>query len=132
MKFLIVILAATILTGCKDIVPSPQKASIKKGKGKILIRDRTGKEWDVTHAVRNYGFKAVEFQFGLGPETIPPLMNPEFLSPGDPDYPDGDNSMVIIGFELNGEARAYPLWTLKFFEVVNDQFDETTFVSPAY
>ena len=88
---------------------------------KIYIVDRTGKQWDITHAVNVYNFRADGFQFGLGPHAIKPIINPEMLSPGDPDYP-APNETQIIGATINGDTRAYPLDLLRFNEIANDSF----------
>jgi hypothetical protein len=87
----------------------------------IVLTDRTGKEWNITHAVRNYGMEARNWGFGLGPFAIRPIIEPRMASPGDPDYPGPDISNVrIIGIEVNGDARAYRVGVLDFHEVVDD------------
>jgi hypothetical protein len=91
---------------------------------RIFITDRTGKKWDVTHAVTNYGFIAEAFQFGLGPFAIKPLMNPEMYSPSDPGYP-LPNDARIVGTTINGDTRAYPLRELGFHEVADEKFGDT-------
>jgi hypothetical protein len=88
---------------------------------KIYVTDRTGKKWDVTHAVENYGFDTKNFQYGLGPYAITPINNPEMLSPGEPGYPADSSSEAIIGLNIEGDARAYPIRTLSRHEVVNDR-----------
>ncbi len=102
-----------------------------KKEGKILIEDRTGKQWDVTHAVEKYGFKAEEFQFGLGPFAIQPIMNPEFIGPGAPGYPAPNENFLVIGTTLGGDTRAYPISVLSRHEIANDEFDRT-FVAVGY
>ena len=97
----------------------------------IIIVDRTGKEWDITHAVKKYQMKPENFQFGLGPEAIPPILNPEFTSPGDPGHPDNDQTFLVIGTEINGESRAYPIFVMKSHEIVDDKFGDA-YVAVAY
>ena len=96
----------------------------------IVIVDRTGKEWDITHAVSEYGFTADGFQFGIGPYAIPPIIDPLFLSPGDPGYPSDNETFEVLGVEIDGDARAYPI-TLMKREVVDDWFGDTA-VAVAY
>jgi hypothetical protein len=92
---------------------------------KIFIRDRTGKEWDVTHAVNEYGFEADRFQYGLGPFAIQPILDPQFLSPNDPGFDSVNENELVIGTVLNGIARAYPLSILRSHEIVDEKFDRT-------
>lgn len=99
--------------------------------GTVFITDRTGKAWDITHAVEVYGMEPRGFQFGLGPFAIRPLNNPEFYLPGDPQYPNPAFDFLIIGTRISGDARAYPIDALSYYEIVNEQFGPTH-VSVAY
>jgi hypothetical protein len=96
-----------------------------------IIEDRTGKRWDVTHAENKYGLKAERFQFGLGPNAIPPILNPEFLSPGEVGYPASDQTFLVIGTALNNDPRAYAISDLIRHEVAEELFD-STYVAVAY
>jgi hypothetical protein len=98
---------------------------------KIFIVDRTGKRWDVTHAENNYGLKAELFQFGLGPNAIQPILNPKFVSPGDPGYPASTQTFLVIGTALNNDPRAYSISDLTRHEVADERFD-STYVAVAY
>lgn len=91
----------------------------------IYIIDQTGKRWNVSHAVSQYGFVAEQFQFGLGPDAIKPILNPEMLCPGDPGYPDDSDNMVVIGLSLEEPARAYPLNIMSTHEVANENIEDT-------
>ena len=52
-------------------------------------------------------------------DGIPPLDDPKFTTPGDADrWLEGQEP--VIAFELNGDARAYPLQILTWHEIVND------------
>jgi hypothetical protein len=93
--------------------------------GGIFIRDWTGKEWDVTHAVEKYGFEAERFRHGLGPYAIQPILNPELISTEDPRFNDIDGENLVIGTVINGSARAYPLSVLRSHEIVNEKFYRT-------
>ncbi len=92
---------------------------------RILIVDRTGEEWDITHAVKEYGFEPSKFQFGGGANSIPPILNPQFLLPEDQGYPPVDHPALVIGYEANNDARAYALSAMRKFEVANDMFGDT-------
>ena len=91
----------------------------------IFITDRTGKQWDITHAVRVYKFDSTGFQFGSGPYAIKPIQNPKMLSPGDPGYPSPQVRSQVIGTTINGDTRAYPLDALDLHEIANDSFGDT-------
>lgn len=76
-------------------------------------------EWfDMTNALVD----PKAFQYGIGKDTIPSVENPEFALPGDPKLAAGDihDDTMVLGFEHNGEAKAYPIFLLSRHEVVND------------
>lgn len=111
---------------------APEVVTEKQGdEEKIFIIDRDGKKWDVTHAVKKYGFVASKFQFGLGKDAIPPIRDPQFHLPGEPGYPGASQTFLVIGTRLNDDARAYPLFVLKSHEIVVEQFGDIH-VSVAY
>ncbi len=109
----------------------PQRSKVMEEDEMIFIVDATGKKWDVTHAVRRYGFDPNKFQYGLGPFAIRPIIDPNMLSPGDPGYPEDREAFLVIGTRVEGEARAYPLDVMITHEIVDDQFGET-YVAVAY
>ena len=98
---------------------------------KVFIEDRTGKNWDVTHAQAKYGFVPEEFQFGLGPFAIPPILNPQMVEKGQSGYPSDNDNSQVIGTILNGDTRAYPLNVLSRHEIADEKFD-STYVAVAY
>ena len=89
------------------------------------------KKWDITHAVKVYGFDPAMFDGGGGPSAITPINDPKMLVPGDPGYPSESEDMIILGFNYGDEARAYPLRVLASHEIINDLYD-TTAVAVAY
>jgi len=97
----------------------------------IIIVDRTGKKWNITHAVNVYGFDPEGFQFGLGPFAIPPILDPQMFSEGDAGYPEDTDGTIIVGTSINGEARAYPLNILARHEIADENFD-SIFVAVGY
>jgi hypothetical protein len=54
---------------------------------------------------------------GPGRDSIPALVHPEALSAADSPWAD---DVRVIGVEVGGEARAYPLAVLNWHELVND------------
>ncbi len=113
-------LALLAISGCGKTPSDSAPAMVKENNERIFIVDRTGKEWDVTHAVKKYGMKAEDFQFGLGPFSITPLDHPPMISPGDPGYPGSRENFLVIGVRLNNDIRAYPIGTMLCFEVANE------------
>ena len=123
---------ALFSSGCgKDVVynPAPQPVS-SNGQGgdqaefpKASIVDFEAKTWDVTHA-QKYGMVPENFAHGLGIHHIRPITNPRMLSPGDEDYPSDDADFFVIGVNLNGFTRAYPLFIMGWKEVADEQFGD--------
>ena len=89
---------------------------------------------DFERALRNAGISARGWETDFSRHTvpygeilsggpprdgIPPLDNPKFTTPEDASKWLGDQEPVIA-FELNGDARAYPLQILTWHEIVND------------
>lgn len=98
---------------------------------RTVLVDQTGKEWDITHAVREYGMDPARFHFGLGPFAIPPILNPLMLTSGKPGFPPDDESFRVIGVVLSEEIRAYSIRKMSVVEVANEVFKEAT-VAVAY
>ena len=66
--------------------------------------------------------RAVEVDTGklrqlLFQDAIPPIYDPEFISPADAAL---NPEELVIGVEINGEVRAYPIGPLVRREMVND------------
>lgn len=118
-------------SACSNTVGGGNGGQVVQEEGRILIEDETGKRWDVTHAQNQYGLRAENFQFGLGPNAIRPILNPQFLNPGDPGYPAANASFLVIGTTINQLTRAYPISVLSRHEVTDELFD-STYVAVAY
>jgi hypothetical protein len=54
---------------------------------------------------------------GAGNDSIPPILEPSFMSPGQVHLKDND---LVIGVNVEGEFRVYPHNILNYHEVVND------------
>ena len=63
---------------------------------------------------------------GPGRDGIPSLDNPEFVSADDAKFLKPKDR--ILGLELNGVARAYPIRILNYHEIVNDAFGSDSVV----
>lgn len=81
-------------------------------------------EWfDVTDAL----IDPRQFNHGIGKDRIASIDAPEFTTMDDPDINEKmriSNRMPVIGVEIDGEARAYPIRTMSKHELVNDTFGE--------
>lgn len=55
---------------------------------------------------------------GVGRDGIPSLENPGFLPAADATYLDPDE--IVLGLEVNGDARAYPKRVMNVHELAND------------
>lgn len=120
MLSLIIFSSSCSSTTIEDIAPA-EVTKIQQGDtSKIFIVDQTGKKWDVTHAVEKYHFVPEQFQFGLGPDAIPPILHPKFLRPGDVGYPDPFSPFLTIIYQIGDDVRAYPLFVMRYFEVANE------------
>jgi hypothetical protein len=117
--------------GCEVLNSSEDEAEVIRTGDQIYIKDNTGKSWNVTHAVNEYGFVPENFQFGLGPFAIQPILNPRMVNEGEAGYPSNNDESLVIGTTLNGDTRAYPLNVLSRHEVADEKFD-STYVAVAY
>jgi hypothetical protein len=54
----------------------------------------------------------------LGRDDIAPIYDPQFVSADDAGYADGE---LVLGVEIDGQAKAYPVGLLNEREMVNDE-----------
>ncbi len=114
------LVALAMLAGCGDATFPQSTQPRTDPDGNLFIMDQTGKEWDITYAVEELGFEPERFNFGLGPNAILPILEPEFLFPGDDGYPSLTSSLRVLGAALEGDSKAYPVNIVARHEVVND------------
>jgi hypothetical protein len=91
--------------------------------GQTSIVDRTGRSWDITHAVEQYAMSPEHFNFGIGVGGIPSVDEPVVLGAGDDGYPDDGSGMSVFGVVHNNEQRAYSVSELSRHEVFNDHYE---------
>lgn len=91
----------------------------------FFIVDRDSKIWNITYAVENYQMDPGRFQYGLGKNAILPLIDPQFVSPGNPNYPASGETFLVIGTEIDGDTRAYRKRVVARHEVVVEMFGDT-------
>lgn len=58
----------------------------------------------------------------LEQDAINPIYNPIINTPDELDLDPGE---LVIGVSINGESRAYPIRTLRFREIANDELGGT-------
>ncbi|GAB4333246.1 MAG: hypothetical protein Kow0037_11480 [Calditrichia bacterium] len=125
LKALLLLGAMSIWLSCSNnTTPTTADSfSIDRNTEGIFLTDRTGKKWDITHAEKKYGMKADRFQFGLGPFAIPPILNPQYYSPGENGYPNSFSEHLVIGVNLWGVVAAYPIQVMSAREIVDETFN---------
>jgi len=125
----LICLPVILYVGCSSDVGAK-----RDGDDQVLIRDRTGREWDVTHARDVYYMNPDYFNYGLGVGAIPSVDRPAILEEGDPGYPQSNSSLRVFGVDHNGEQRAYSVSDLARHEVFNDTYpgDSDNYVSVTY
>lgn len=63
-------------------------------------------------------FALDDFRQVVAPDAIPPIYNPVLVPASAAPLDDED---LVLGVEINGESRAYPVGTLNGREMVNDE-----------
>ncbi|MFC1902920.1 DUF3179 domain-containing (seleno)protein [Chloroflexota bacterium] len=135
---LFLVAAAVVFTACtaETISPQPNPVTAPKSQSEnpAIIIDRTGREWEVTHARDFYGMNPDYFNYGLGVGAIPSVDRPTVLEEGEPGYPSANSHTPVFGVDHNGEQRAYNISALTQHEVFNDiyQGDANQYVAVAY
>ena len=124
--------AAIIFTACTSENPDPTTVHAPtfsiasnpetESQNQVIVTDRTGRKWDVTHARDVYGMNSDYFNFGLGVGVIPSVDEPIVLEQGDPGYPSTDSRIQVFGVNHNGEQRGYSASALSRHEVFNDVY----------
>lgn len=111
-----------------DWQPPPRGRRLKSEDGKDLLwasgdyQSEDAKWWDMTDAL----IDPARFDHGIGADRIPSIDAPEFATVDDPRFKKFGFSkdMAVIGVEIGGEARAYPVALMARHEIVNDVFGE--------
>ena len=69
------------------------------------------------------------FQYGIGKDVISSIDRPEFVPADDPRLAERGitRETRVIGVEIDGIARAYPVALMSMHEVVNDRFGNTAY-----
>lgn len=62
---------------------------------------------------------------GLPKDAIPAIDEPRFVAARRATFVDAEEP--VLGVVIDGQARAYPTWSLNGHEIVNDQIGDTPF-----
>ena len=127
---LLLFVAASVLPAGagKDSAPVPNQHDrpIVEKNGRTLLwageDDHGQPEWfDMTGSPLDLR----RFQFGIGKDTIASIDDPKFVSPDDPRLAARGvtGETRVLGVEIDGISRAYPVDLMSLHEVVNDEFD---------
>ncbi len=78
-------------------------------------------DFEVADDGTRYTVDPAQLQQGCpgGTDCIPSIDDPSFQSPDEAGWLSGDD--LVVGIEVDGEARAYPLRVLNVHEIVNDE-----------
>ena len=144
LVIIVVALSILLFTACTVQAPSPTQSPLPapapspapepESENNAVIRDRTGRLWDVTHARDVYDMNPDYFNYGLGISAIPSVDEPIVLEEGDPGYPDAGSRIQVFGVNHNGEKRAYNVSALTRHEIFNDIYpgESNQYLAVAY
>ncbi|MGI9516203.1 MAG: DUF3179 domain-containing protein [Pirellulaceae bacterium] len=103
----------------EDVQPHPQYADFKKRLFSQLD-PRFAEYFDDSYPAT---IRLDEIRWGgVRRDGIPPLVDPKMLSADQADYLDDSN--IVFGLEINGDARAYPKRILAWHELFRDTVGE--------
>ena len=104
------------------------------GTENLVITDRIGRVWDITHANNVYGMDPRYFNYGLGLGAIQSVDDPTVVKEGDSGYPVPNSNIQVFGVNHNGEQRAYSVSDLTRHEVFNDVYpgDSNQYLAVTY
>ena len=113
-----------------DAIPDQHDQPIVEEDGRRLLwaneDDEGNVDWfDMTDST----IDPVRFQFGIGKDTIDSVDRPQFVPIDDPRLPERGvtRETEVLGVEIDGIARAYPVVLMDLHEVVNDRFGDKAF-----
>ena len=117
--------AAQESSGSEETIPNLHERPIVEQDGRTLLwanEDDAGEVgwFDMTGST----IDPHRFQFGIGKDTIEPIDEPEFVPIEDPRLALRGVTLEteVLGVEIDGIARAYPVNIMSMHEIVNDDF----------
>ena len=117
-----IVLLALLAACAPGPAPSTDRADEVQ---RIILTDRRGESWDITDAVRDFGFDRHYFEYGIGRHAIPPINAPQMAKIGDRDFPPNSSDHQVISLQIKGENRSYPIRELTRHEIVNESVGST-------
>ena len=79
-----------------------------------------------TVTVRGQEFSLADYSPSLPREAIKPVYDPVFVTAEEAGL---DEQEMVLGLEINGESRAYPVGPLHYREMVNDEVGADLFLN---
>ena len=124
----VIIIVVTVLSSsslANSSIPDEENSSISMQNPPITSSDST--ETSDSEIMVTNGLKHIipleKIRSGGPPKDgIPSIDNPQFVDSTEAHFM--SESDVVIGLEINGDARAYPLFILVWHEIVNDKVGE--------
>jgi hypothetical protein len=113
-----------------DAIPDQHDRPIVEEDGRRLLWASEDEQGDVEwFDMTDSAIDPVRFQFGIGKDTIDSVDRPQFVPFDDPRLTERGvtRETEVLGVEIDGIARAYPVALMDMHEVVNDRFGETAF-----
>lgn len=114
----------------------PDSKKVKKQDGKTFIwagGKKPGSPEALWYDFTGAEIPTAELQFGIGKDRIRAIDDPVFVSPDDPRLlklphsrfrgdkrPKSNDEIMVAGYVVGDDARAYPLGLLDLHELVND------------
>ncbi len=102
-----------------DLIESADKSSLKQDDNQSLEPGKPVEGFLVTNGVKHIVPLDKIRSGGPPKDGIPSIDNPKFVIATDADFISDKD--LVIGLEINGDARAYPLFILVWHEIVNDK-----------
>ena len=105
--------------GSVEPTRTPRPTVSRDSANQLAVKRYQNEGWDTDFSQHSVPFSEI-FSGGPPRDGIPPLDNPTFVSVAEADDWLRPKEPVIL-FEIDGEARAYPLQILIWHEIVNDE-----------
>ncbi len=115
--FPVLLVLALLLTACAGSVTAP---STTTEQNQLATPTKPSSPTATQRTPRPTATQVPEYRWSqlLGRDDITPIYHPEFVSAAAAGYADGE---LVMGVEIDGQAKAYPVGLLNEREMVNDE-----------
>ena len=125
---IVIIAIAAFLSSTTEILPAPQANLESEPSTETTSVEETSQNTESQEIMMTNGQKHLipldKIKSGGPPKDgIPSIDDPKFADVSDAQFI--SDSDTVIGLEINGEAKAYPLFILVWHEIVNDKVGDT-------